>query len=133
MRSKGPRYVLSKNIAIVIGVALLHAVLRRHSHLLPHSDTPRYPETIADSITSPGYRQSLAVLLSKADHADVQSALKAIFVQAGKQFDLTNTVTGQLTLKLDNQSMDTAALFYLQADVSYSTIRMSATTAFYHF
>ena len=41
-----------------------------------------------------------------ADHADVQSAIKAIFDQAKLQFTLDSSVTGQLTLRLTDQSLD---------------------------
>src|SRR5579871_4501510 len=42
-----------------------------------------------------------------ADHADVQSALKLVFDQAGKQFTLSNDVIGQVTLRLERQPLAT--------------------------
>jgi hypothetical protein len=41
-----------------------------------------------------------------ADHADVQSLLKAIFDQAKKQFNPGHNVTGQVTLRLTDQPLD---------------------------
>lgn len=42
-----------------------------------------------------------------ADHADVQSVLKAIFNQAHAQFTTDNSVVGQVTLSLSGQSLTT--------------------------
>ncbi|MCW3100516.1 MAG: hypothetical protein JWL77_6134 [Chthonomonadaceae bacterium] len=42
-----------------------------------------------------------------ADHADVQSVLKAIFNQANAQFTTDNSVLGQVTMRLSGQSLAT--------------------------
>ncbi len=67
----------------------------------------------------------------EADHADVLSSLKALFVQANKQFDADSAVAGQITLKLTSQSLETVlASICKQTFIKY---KLDASTGIYHF
>jgi hypothetical protein len=94
-------------ILAAFGTALL--ILIASPWALANSDTSETPQSAqqAPGVSRLQVTGSQKQFSIEADHADIQSALKAVFVQAGKQFDLDNNVAGQLTLKLDNQALDT--------------------------
>ena len=94
------------------------------------SDTsePGQPVQAASRLQVSGNRQQFSI---EADHADVQSALKAVFVQADKQFDMDNNVAGQVTLKLTSQTFDTTLSSLCKQ--TFLKYRVDAGTGIYHF
>lgn len=64
-----------------------------------------------------------------AEHSDVQSALKAVLKQAGKQFQPDASVTGQVTLLLTDQPLDSV----LRAICDQSYLRFTTTDGIYKF
>lgn len=63
----------------------------------------RQEAPVASRLQVSGSRSAITI---EADHADLQSALKALFVQSGKQFDVEAGVAGQITLRLSAQSLE---------------------------
>ena len=121
----------TRNSAIIIGAAtlMLFGAMAAHAD----SDTSETLQS-AGAAQAPSRLQVTGSRLQfsiEADHADIQSALKAIFAQAGKQFDLDYTVAGQLTLRLDNQPLDTVlASISRQMFIKY---HLDSGTGIYHF
>ncbi|HZT41493.1 MAG TPA: hypothetical protein VFA07_04865 [Chthonomonadaceae bacterium] len=109
MRLPFPKMILP---AAILGGALLF--MGASSQAAPRPDTTG-TQAAADTAaqTPPPPTATLQVsgtateFTISADHADVQSALKLIFDQAGKQFVLSNDVLGQVTLRLDRQPFNT--------------------------
>ena|GEM_PF-1432624 len=67
----------------------------------------------------------------EADHADLQSALRSIFTQADKQFDVDRGVVGQFSLKLTGQNLSTClASICRQTLVRY---HVDPATGIFHF
>ncbi len=120
-----------KRVLMVSGAALLMLLLAPCVHADPDSSGKSQAGPVTQSASRlqvTGSRQQFSI---EADHADVQSALKAVFVQAGKQFDLNNNVAGQLTLKLDSQSLDTVlSSIGRQTFLKY---HVDGTSGIYHF
>src|SRR5262249_42355607 len=68
-----------------------------------YSQAPAYNNAQAlASLRVTGNAMRLSI---SANRADVRDTLKAIFDQTGKQFVLSNNVTGQVTLRLENQTL----------------------------
>ncbi|MCW3054507.1 MAG: hypothetical protein JWN14_3677 [Chthonomonadales bacterium] len=79
-------------------------VLARAEDMSPQQ-TPGAPyNTPVSKLQVTGNMEKFSV---DADHADVQSVLKAIFSQAHAQFTTDNSVVGQVTLSLSGQSLPT--------------------------
>lgn len=68
-----------------------------------YSQAPAYNNQSLASLRVTGNAMRLSIF---ANRADVRDTLKAIFDQTGKQFVLSNNVTGQVTLRLENQSLN---------------------------
>jgi len=92
---------------LTVGVTLALCgltVLARAEDTLPQQ-TPGAPYTTPVSkLQVTGNMEKFSV---DADHADVQSVLKAIFSQAHAQFTTDSSVVGQVTLSLSGQSLTT--------------------------
>lgn len=120
-----------RNSGIITGAALLMVFAALYASAdSDSSETPQssQPAQAASRLQVTGTRRQFSI---EADHADVQSALKAIFVQAGKQFDLSNSVAGQFTLKLDNQPLDT--VLSSLCGQTFLKCHQDTLTGIYHF
>ncbi len=65
------------------------------------------------------------------DHSDVLACIKAVFSQAGKQFDADASVGGQITLQLAGQPLETALTSICKG--AYLKYHIDPNTGIYHF
>jgi hypothetical protein len=65
------------------------------------------------------------------DRADVLACIKAVFSQAGKQFDVDASAGGQITLQLAGQPLETALNSICKG--AYLKYRIDSNTGIYHF
>lgn len=117
-----------RNSIIIMGAALLIAFVSPRAAASSDTSEPTQAALPASRLQVTGSKQQFTI---EAEHADVQSALKAIFVQADKQFDLASSVAGLVTLKLTAQPLDTVL-----ASVSrqtYLKYHLDSTSGVYHF
>ena len=91
--------------AVVVAVLCSFAVMSR-ADTNQNSNNTAYqaPLQVASKLQVTGTAERLSI---DAEHADVQSVLKAVLKQAGKQFQPDGAVTGQVTLLLTDQPLDT--------------------------
>ena len=89
--------------------------------VLAHGDTTSAPQAANAPYSAPIAKLQVTGSAEKfsidADHADAQSVLRAIFSQANAQFTTDNSVAGQVTMRLSNQSLTTTLDCGLQAVV----------------
>lgn len=100
-KSRNPIYVLT---GAILALGSLAGISRADEAQNINNSAYQTPIQIASKLQVTGTAEKLSL---DADHADVQSALKAILKQAGKQFQPDANVTGQVTLLLTDQPLDT--------------------------
>ena len=91
-----------------IGVALLVLLCSTGAARRAQAQAQPAPLTTQNSLAPNASLQvsgSASRFTVSANHADVQDVLKLLFDQAGKQFVLNNSVSGQVTLRLNEQPL----------------------------
>lgn len=98
---------LYKSFLVGIGLTLIGAVNPCRADETTQTTAPPGDQTPAPPTATLHVTGTPTEFTIGADHADVQSMIKLIFDQAGKQFFLDNDVTGQVTLRLEAQPLRT--------------------------
>ncbi len=100
------------NITHRRGWLLLGTAIALNGVLCPaHAERGEEQQAANSTYTAPASKLHVTGTVVKftvdADHADIQSVLKAVFDQAGAQFTTDNNVVGQVTLRLTDQPLPT--------------------------